>query len=84
MVFFKKFFGNCKFFSFGIQLVSIWKVAKSSDLSNQSDDDNEKSDDDELDNATREVDIEENKMFFVYQNYKMHFLYSHYGRKLIL
>ena len=63
---------------------SISKVAESSDLSNRSDDENEENDDGELDNAIREVDNEENKMLFVYQNCKMCRLYRRYGRNLIL
>ena len=53
-------------------------------MSNQSDDENEESDDGELDNAIREVDKEENKMLFVYQNCKIRRLYRRYGRNLIL
>ena len=83
-VFVKTFVGNCNFFSFRTQSTSISKVAESSDLSNQSDDENEESDDGELDNAIREVDKEENKMLFVYQNCKMRRLYRRYGRNLIL
>ena len=83
-VFVKTFVGNCNFFSFRTQSTSISKVAESSDLSNQSDDENEESDDEELDNAIREVDKEENKMLFVYQNYKIRRLYRRYGRNLIL
>ena len=80
----KTFVGNCNFFSFRTQSTSISKVAEGSDLSNQSDDENEESDDGELDNAIREVDKEENKMLFVYQNCKMRRLYRRYGRNLIL
>ena len=80
----KTFVGNCNFFPFRTQSTSISKVAESSDLSNQSDDENEESDDGELDNAIREVDKEENKMLFVYQNCKMRRLYRRYGRNLIL
>ena len=53
-------------------------------MSNQPDDENEESDDEELDNAIREVDKEENKMLFVYQNCKIRRLYRRYGRNLIL
>ena len=53
-------------------------------MSNQSDDENEESDDEELNNAIREVDKEENKMLFVYQNCKIRRLYRRYGRNLIL
>ena len=84
MVFVQTFVGNCNFFPFRTQSSSISKVAESSDLSNQSDDENEESDDGELDNAIREVDKEENKMLFVYQNCKMRRLYRRYGRNLIL
>ena len=84
LVFVKTFVGNCNFFPFRTQSTSISKVAESSDLSNQSDDENEESDDGELDNAIREVDKEENKMLFVYQNCKMRRLYRRYGRNLIL
>ena len=83
-VFVKTFVGNCNFFSFRAQSTSISKVAESSDLSNQPDDENEESDDEELDNAIREVDKEENKMLTVYQNCKMRRLYRRYGRNLIL
>ena len=83
-VFVKTFVGNCNFFSFRTQSTSISKVAESSDLSNQSDDENEESDNGELDNAIREVDKGENKMLFVYQNCKMRRLYRRYGRNLIL
>ena len=80
----KTFVGNCNFFPFRTQSTSISKVAESSDLSNQPDDENEESNDGELDNAIREVDKEENKMLFVYQNCKMRRLYRRYGRNLIL
>ena len=83
-VFVKTFVGNCNFFSFRTQSTSISKVVESSDFSNQSDDENEESDDEELDDAIREVDKEENKMLFVYQNCKMRRLYRRYGRNLIL
>ena len=53
-------------------------------MSNQPDDENEESDDEELDNAIREVDKEENKMLFVYQNCKIRRLCRRYGRDLIL
>ena len=84
MVFVKTFVGNCNFFPFRTQSTSISKVAESSDLSNHSDDENEDSDDRELDNAILEVDKEENKLLFVYQNCKMRRLYKRYGRNLIL
>ena len=84
LVFVKTFVGNCNCFPFSTQSTSISKVAESSGLSNQSDDENEESDDGELDNAIREVDKEENKMLFVYQNCKMRRLYRRYGRNLIL
>ena len=84
MVFIKTFVGNCNFFPFRTHSTSISKLAESSDLSNQSDDENEESDDKELYNAIREVDKEENKMLFVYQNCKMRRLYRRYGRNLIL
>ena len=84
MVFVKTIVGNCKFFPFRTQSTSISKVAESSDLSNQSDDENKERDDEELDNAIRVVDKEENKMLSVYQNFKMRRLYSRYGRNLIL
>ena len=80
----KTFVGNCNFFPFRTQSTSISKVAESSDLSNQPDDENEESNDGELHNAIREVDKEENKMLFVYQNCKMRRLYRRYGRNLIL
>ena len=82
----KRLLGTAIFFHFRTQSTSILKVAESSDLSNQSDDDNEdeETDDEELDNAIREVVKEENKMLFVYQNFKMRRLYSRYGRNLIL
>ena len=84
MVFVKTFVRNCNFFPFRTQSTSIWKVAESSDLSNHSDDENEDSDDRKLDNAILEVDKEENKLLFVYQNCKMRRLYRRYGRNLTL
>ena len=83
-IFVKTFVGNCNFFPFRTQSTSISKVAESSDLSNLSDDENEESNDGELDHAIREVDKEENKMLFVYQNCKMRCLYRRYDRNLIL
>ena len=80
MVFVKTFVGNCKFFPFRTHSNSISKVTESIDLSNLSNDENEESND----NAIREVDKEEKKMLFVYQNCKMHRLYRRYGRNLIL
>ena len=82
----KRLLGTANFFHFRTQSTSILKIAESSDLSNQSDDDNEdeETDDEELHNAIREVVKEENKILFVYQNCKMRHLYKHYGRSLIL
>ena len=80
----KRLLETAIFFSFRTKSTSILKVAESSDLSNQSDDENEESDDEELDNAIQEVDKEESKMLFVYQNCKMPRLYRRYGRNLIL
>ena len=84
MAFVKTFVGNCNFFPFRTQSTSISKVAESSDLSNHSDDENEDSNDQKLDNAILEVNKEENKLLFVYQNCKMRRLYRRYGRNLIL
>ena len=80
----KTFVGNSNFFPLRTQSTSISKLAESSDLSNQSDDENDESDDEELDDAIREVDKEENKLLFVYQDCKMRRLYRRYGRNLIL
>ena len=84
LAFVKTFVGNCNFFPFRTQSTSISKVAESSDLSNHSDDENEDSNDQKLDNAILEVNKEENKLLFVYQNCKMRRLYRRYGRNLIL
>ena len=80
MVFVKTFVGSCNFFPFRALSNSISKVTESIELSNLSNDENEESDD----NAIREVDKEENKMLFVYQNCKMRRLYRRYGRNLTL
>ena len=72
LVFVKTFVGNCNFFPFSTQSTSILKVAESSGLSNQSDDENEESDYEKLDNAIK----------VVYQNLKC-VLYRRYGRNLI-
>ena len=84
MIFVKTFVGNSNFFPLRTQSTSISKLAESSDLSNQSDDENDESDDEELDNAIREVDKEESKMLFVYENCKIHRLDRRYGKNLVL
>ena len=66
------------FFPFRTHSTSISKVANENE-----ENENEESDDEELDNAIQEVDKEE-KMLFVYRNYKLSRLYRRYSRNLIL